>query len=218
MTLAPRTDRPIAIIGGGVLGRRIGAAFVAAGYNVHIRDPSQKALQECAEFIDSHKGQFRLMPRINKKRENPTGAAGTSETNTDINKVGQEAYANVPFGKYSPFAEIGPAVSNAWLIIEAVPERLDLKTEVLAELDAKAPADCIIGSNSSSFKSSLLVGKVSAQRRKRTLSVHFCMPPAIRTVELMTCGETDSEILLYLKDILGECGLIPVIARKESTG
>ncbi|KAJ5298821.1 alpha/beta-hydrolase [Penicillium atrosanguineum] len=218
MTLTPRTDRPIAIIGGGVLGRRIGTAFVAAGYNVHIRDPSQEALQECAEFIDSHKEQFRLMPRISKERQDPTGAAGTSKTTTEITKVEQEAFANVPFGRYSSFSEIGPAVSNAWLIIEAVPEKLDLKMEVLAELDAKAPEDCIIGSNSSSFKSSLLVGKVSVQRRKRTLSVHFCMPPTIRTVELMTCGETNSEILLYLKDILGECGLIPVIARRESTG
>jgi 3-hydroxyacyl-CoA dehydrogenase len=218
MTLTPRTNRPVAIIGGGVLGRRIGTAFVAAGYNVHIRDPSQEALQQCAEYIDSHKEQFRLMPRINKERENPTGATGTSETNNEINQVGQEACANVPFGRYSPFSEIGPAVNNAWLIIEAVPEKLDLKTEVLAELDAKAPDDCIIGSNSSSYKSSLMVGKVSAQRRKRTLSVHFTMPPVIRAVELMTCGETDSEILLYLKDILGECGLIPVIARKESTG
>jgi 3-hydroxyacyl-CoA dehydrogenase len=188
MTLEPRTNRPVAIIGGGVLGRRISTAFVAAGYNVHIRNSSQEALRECAEFIDSHKEQFRLMPRINKERGNPTGAAGTSETDNRITQVGQKACTNVPFGKYSPFSEIGPAVGDAWLIIEAVPENLDLKTEVLAELDAKAPEDCLIGSNSSSYKSSLLVGRGSAQRRKRTLSVHFTMPPAIRTVELMTCG------------------------------
>lgn len=218
MPVQPHTDRPVAVIGGGVLGRRIGTAFVAAGYNVHIRDPSREALQECVEFIDLHKQEFRLMPRISKERKNTDGAGRTTEKNTKITKVNQEAYTNAPFGSYKTFTEIDLAVSNAWLVIEAVPEKLELKREVLAELDAKAPKDCIFGSNSSSFKSSLMIGGVSAERRKMTLSVHFSMPPAIRMVELMTCGETDPELLFYMEDIMGECGLLPVIARRESTG
>jgi 3-hydroxyacyl-CoA dehydrogenase len=218
MPVKPRTDRPVAIIGGGVLGRRIGCVFVAAGYNVHIRDTSPEALQGVVEFIDVHKQQFSLMPRTSKERENTDGAEGTSETNTKITKVDQEAYTQAPFGKYKTFTDIDAAVSNAWLVIEAVPENLELKTEVLAELGCKTPPHCILGSNSSSFKSSLMISGVSSERRKRTLSVHFSMPPAIRTVELMTCGETDREVLLYMEDIMGECGLLPVIARRECTG
>lgn len=73
--------------------------------------------------------------------------------------------------------------------MKVVPERLELKTETFAELDAKAPPVCILASNSSPFKSSLMVSKVSPGRRSMVLNVHFTMPPAIRTVELMTDGE-----------------------------
>ncbi|KAJ5912666.1 Dehydrogenase multihelical [Penicillium tannophilum] len=202
--VTPRTDRPVAILGAGVLGRRIGCIFVAAGYNVHIRDPSAEALNAAIEYIDTHKEEYSLLPRITKAKE-------------DV-KHGNGVKSKPPFGEYKTFADIGPAVSNAWLVIEAVPEKLDLKIETFAEVDAKSPADCIIGSNSSSFKSSLMVTKVSAARQHRVLNIHFTMPPDILTVELMTCGQTDWDVLTYLKDVLGECGTLPVIARRESTG
>ncbi|KAJ5674210.1 Dehydrogenase multihelical [Penicillium macrosclerotiorum] len=217
MSVKPRTDRPVTIIGGGVLGRRIACVFVAAGYNVHIRDPSPEALQSSLDYIDAHKEEFSLMPRISKEKQSIDGAKGT-ETETSIRKVDLEAYTQAPFGNYKTFTEIEPAVSNSWLVVEAVPEILDLKTETFAELDAHAPTDCIFGSNSSSFKSSLIVSKVSSERKKRILNTHFTMPPTIRTVELMTCGETDPGVINYLEDVLGECGLLPVAARRESTG
>lgn len=202
--VTPRTDRPIAILGAGVLGRRIGCIFVAAGYNVHIRDPSAEALNAAIEYIDTHKEEYSLLPRIIKGKEDVKHANGGE--------------SKPPFGDYKTFADIGPAVSNAWLVIEAVPEKLDLKIETFAEVDAKSPADCIIGSNSSSYKSSLMVTKVSAARQHRVLNIHFTMPPDILTVELMTCGQTDWDVLTHLKDVLGECGTLPVIARRESTG
>lgn len=49
-------------------------------------------------------------------------------------------------------------------------------------------------------------------------NMHFSMPPAIRMAELMTCGETEKEVLTYMEDVLGECGMLPVTARRESTG
>lgn len=202
--IKPRTDRPVTILGAGVLGRRIGCIFVAAGYNVHIRDPSAQALDAAVEYIDTHKEEYSLLPRISNEKE-------------DVKQV-NGVKSKASFGNCKTFADIGPAVSNAWLVIEAVPEKLDLKIETFAEVDAKSPADCIIGSNSSSYKSSLMVTKVSAARQHRVLNIHFTMPPDILTVELMTCGQTDWDVLTYVKDVLGECGTIPVIARRESTG
>ncbi|KAJ5101594.1 Dehydrogenase [Penicillium alfredii] len=217
----PRTDRPIGVIGAGILGRRIGCTFVAAGYHVNIQDPSQESLQETKKYITAHKEEFSLMPRVSKDKEEVMAGGGMGqgrETETSITKMDLEMYTQAPFGNYKTFTEVEPAVANAWLIIEAVPERLELKIDTLAELDAKAPPDCILGSNSSSIKSSLMIAKVSPERRKRVLNTHFTMPPAIRTVELMTDGETDTVIFSYLEDVLGECGLLPVTARRESTG
>jgi 3-hydroxyacyl-CoA dehydrogenase len=99
-----------------------------------------------------------------------------------------------------------------------VPEILQLKIDTLADLDKYAPADCYIGSNSSSIKSNLMLVKVSDKRKRKIFNIHFTMPPAIRTVELMTCGNTDPEIFPYLETVLGECGMLPVTARRESTG
>ncbi|KAJ5432323.1 3-hydroxyacyl-CoA dehydrogenase-like protein LAM1 [Penicillium daleae] len=227
MAVKPRTDRPVAIIGGGVLGRRIGCVFVAAGYNVHVRDPSTAALQGVVDYIDAHKQEYSLMPRISKDKGSSRDADETHNDNqivdaglcdTGVSTVDFESYTQAPFGNYKTFTEIGPAVSNAWLVIEAIPEKLDLKIETFRELDERCPADCIIGSNSSSFKSSLMSSKVSSERKKRFLNIHFTMPPMIRTVEMMTCGETDPQIFSYLEDVMGECGLLPVTARRESTG
>ncbi|OQE43421.1 hypothetical protein PENCOP_c003G04467 [Penicillium coprophilum] len=219
MGVKPRTDRPVAIIGAGVLGRRIGCVFIAAGYHVHIRDPSSVALHDAAEFIEHHKAEFSLMPRIHKEREEGSeGKANGPKAATSISQVDLESSTSAPYGICKTFTELEPAVANAWLIIEAVPEVLQLKIDTLADLDKYAPADCYIGSNSSSFKSSLMLAKVSHKRQKNVFNIHFAMPPAIRMVELMTCGQTNPDIFPYLEAVLGECGLLPVTARRESTG
>ncbi|KAJ6035396.1 hypothetical protein N7460_009571 [Penicillium canescens] len=181
--------RPIVILGAGVLGRRIASVFIAGGYTVHIRDPSPQALKDAATFIDAHHGEFTA---ITPKHP----ASGT----------------------YATFTEIPPAVQNAWLVIEAVPEKLDLKISTFAEVDKNAPADCIIASNSSSFKSRLMLDGVRKERRERVMNMHFTMPPGIHTVELMTCGETKTELFGELSEVLNKCGMVPVTARRESTG
>lgn len=222
MVVKPRTDRPIAIIGAGVMGRRIACVFVAAGYNLHIYDIAAKVLDSAVLFVDAHKEEFSLMPRISKEKEEIGGVENENdtkrETQTAITKIDLESYKQAPFGSCNTFTELEPAVRDIWLVVEVVPEKLELKREILAELDAKTPSDCVFASNSSSFKSSLLSSKVSPERRKKVLNVHFTMPPSIRTVELMTNGETDPKIVTYLEDVLGECGMLPVTARRESTG
>ncbi|CAG8901789.1 unnamed protein product [Penicillium egyptiacum] len=219
MGVKPRTDRPVAVIGGGVLGRRIGCVFIAAGYHVHIRDTSPKALRDAADYIDHHKVEYSLMPRIQKTHdEDNEGKPGDPKAHTSISQVDLESYTSAPYGNCKTFTEVEPAISNAWLVVEAVPEILQLKIDTLAELDKYAPADCYIGSNSSSMKSNLMLVKVSAKRKSKIFNIHFTMPPAIRTVELMTCGETDPAIFPYMETVLGECGMLPVIVRRESTG
>ncbi|KAJ5783617.1 Dehydrogenase multihelical [Penicillium psychrosexuale] len=195
MGVKPRTDRPVAVIGGGVLGRRIGCVFIATGYYVHIRDPSPEALRDAAEYIDHHKAEFSLMPRIHKAREGDSDG-NPNEPKTHVSQVDIEAYTSAPYGICKTFTELEPAVSNAWLVIEAVPEVLQSKIDTLAELDKCAPADCYIGSSSSSMKSNLMLTKVSPERQR----------------------ETDPEILPYLETVLGECGMLPVTAHRESTG
>ncbi|EFX02462.1 3-hydroxyacyl-CoA dehydrogenase [Grosmannia clavigera kw1407] len=107
---------------------------------------------------------------------------------------------------------------DAWLVIEAVPEKIELKIATFAALDAIAPQDCILCTNSSSYKSSEMFSKVSEPMKNRILNAHYYMPPACMAVELMTDGFTNEAIFPFLSDRLKETAAFPYTARKDSTG
>lgn len=116
------------------------------------------------------------------------------------------------------YEDLAEAVKDAWLVFEAVPEVLSIKTDTFHDLERYAPADCILGSNSSSYKSSEMLSKVKPETKKRILNTHYMMPPATMVVELMTDGHTDQAIYPFLSERLREAGLHPIVALKESTG
>ena len=190
--IADYTNRPVVVLGAGVLGRGIAAVFVAGGYTVYICDPSTQVLNEASAFIDANRSEFSKLTT--------TKVSGSSR------------------GSYRTFTEIKVAAQSAWLVVEAVPEKLPLKIQSFAEVDQYAPDDCLIASNSSSFKSRMIMEKVKEVRKKRVLNMHFYMPPDLCTVELMTSGQTEDQIFPFLSEVLSACGMVPVTAKKESTG
>ncbi|KAL1655376.1 hypothetical protein SLS61_001839 [Didymella pomorum] len=121
-------------------------------------------------------------------------------------------------GNVQVFEDLEQAVANAWFVIEAVPEKLDLKISTFATLEQLAPKDCILATNSSSYKSSEMITKVSDQTKCRVLNTHYYMPPENMVVELMTDGFTDSAIFPFLSERFRDSGAKPYVARKESTG
>jgi 3-hydroxyacyl-CoA dehydrogenase len=155
---------------------------------VHIRDPSATQLTQCASYFDSNISTYQ------QKTVSPT-------TNTVI-----------------PFTALEPAVATAWLIIEAVPEVLDLKTKTFAALEASAPQDALLATNSSSYKSSEMLSAVADATKQRVLNMHYYMPPGNMVVELMTSGHTHAPIFPFLTARLRETGALPYTARVESTG
>lgn len=119
-------------------------------------------------------------------------------------------------GRVSTEADIADAVHDAWLVVEAIPERLELKKQVFGQLDELAPADAILASNSSSYASRLFLDKV--HHPERVLNIHFYMPPKQAAVDVMSCGKTDRDVIDFVMTTLPQFGLYPFEARKESTG
>lgn len=142
-------SRPVCVLGGGVLGRRIAACFVAAGHHVRIRDPMEKARNDAVTYIKENLGSF------------------TSQTAHDA-------------GTYEAVESIVDGVKDCWLVFEAVPEVLKVKIDTFADLEKSAPADCILASNSSSYKTSEMLEKVQDATKHRILNTHFFMPPEVR--------------------------------------
>lgn len=144
-------SRPICVLGGGVLGRRIAACFVAAGWQVRIRDPSAKSRDDAVKYIDEN------LPSFSALIPNRPKAPGACEA----------------------FEDFTAAVKDCWLVFEAVPEILPLKESTFADLEQHAPSDCILATNSSSFKSGELLSKVKESTKTRVLNTHFMMPPQV---------------------------------------
>jgi 3-hydroxyacyl-CoA dehydrogenase len=121
-------------------------------------------------------------------------------------------------GKPIPHETLKAAVSTAWLVIEAVPEKLPLKLTTFADLATHAPADAILASNSSSYKTSEMLAQVPDHVKPRILNMHYYMPPQCMIVELMTDGFTHEAIFPFMADRCREGATEPYVARKESTG
>lgn len=179
-------DRPITILGAGTLGRRIALTYATRGGVVRLYDVSEASLQAAKEYIDQE------LPILLQKRPGSSGAK--VEYNTDL----------------------AEAVENAWYIIESVPEVPSLKTNVLGQLDQIVAPDAIIGTNSSSYQSSELIGKVT--HPERVLNTHYGQPPEFPQLELMTDGYTDPRIFDLLSRELSKHGFVVASARKESVG
>ena len=119
-------------------------------------------------------------------------------------------------GSIEPVDTMESAVKDARLVIEAVPEKLDLKKSIFGDLDSAAEADAILASNYSSYPTSQFIDNV--EHPERVLNMHFYMPPAQNAVDLISDGQTDDAIIDFLRTELPKYGVHPFEARKESTG
>ncbi|MFI1189469.1 3-hydroxyacyl-CoA dehydrogenase family protein [Streptomyces californicus] len=179
-------ERPVAVIGAGTLGRRIALMFADRGGLVRIHDRSEEAGAAALRYVEEQLPD--LVARIDG------GRAGRVVVTDDL----------------------AEALSDAWLVIEAVPERLDLKKEIFGELDRAAAPDAILASNSSSYASSEFIDRV--RHPERVLNIHFYMPPRQNAVDIMSDGKTAPGVMELLKKELPKYGVFPFQAHKESTG
>lgn len=179
-------NRPITIIGAGTLGRRIALTYATRGGIVRLYDVSEQPLDDAKKFIGEQ------LPALLKSR--PDSSPAVCEYTTDLRA----------------------AVKDAWYIVESVPEVPALKIDILGQLDEIAAPDAIIGTNSSSYESSELIGKV--KHPERVLNTHYGQPPDFPQLELMTDGHTDERIFDLLTDELPKYGFVAGAARKESVG
>ena len=179
-------SRPVAVVGAGTLGRRIALMFAAHGAKVRIHDLAEAQRHAAVDYVSQN------LPAL---ADRLTGV--------------------VP-GHVSADADLAEAVHNAWLVVEAIPERLELKKQVFGQLDELSAADAILASNSSSYASRMFLDKV--HRPERVLNIHFYMPPKQNAVDVMSCGKTDRDVIDFVLATLPRFGLHPFEARRESTG
>jgi 3-hydroxybutyryl-CoA dehydrogenase len=178
----------IGVVGAGTLGAQIAFTMAAVGrHRVKVFDESQQAAERARK----------RMPEWLK----------------DIKKAPSEAELD----SLLTFADsLEAAVTEAELVIEAVPENLELKREIFARI-SRITDEAILGTNSSSIRSRKLADVTV--RPQRLLNTHFFMEPwKHNVVELMTCGQTEEAVITRTAEIMIAAKVEPIRVRKESTG
>src|ERR671919_2722978 len=158
-------QRPVVIDGAGTLGRQIASVYAAGGSDARIFDLSAEQREAARDYVEEHVAETQQTLGLHPARR------GRVEVSEDLQE----------------------AVAGAWMVIEAVPESVDIKTEVFGDLDRLAEPDAILCSNSSSIPTSQMIGKVG--HPERVLNTHYQQPPELNAVELMSCGKTDEGVI-----------------------
>ncbi len=175
-----------ACIGGGVIGAGWVARLVLNGIDVVIFDPDPEAKRKVGEVMKGAKRAYRKM------------------ATKGLPKEGRITYAKT----------VAEAVTGADFIQESVPERLDLKHRVLAEIDAHAPKDALIGSSTSGIKPSDMQ---PAMKRPERLVVGHPFNPVylLPLVEIVGGEKTTKKFIEKAREIYTSIGMKPVVIRKE---
>ena len=185
--------KTIAMIGAGDMGHGIAACCLMGGYKVILRDIEQR-------FVD--KGM--------------AGIKGSFDKFKEKGKMTPEAYDDA-FKRLIPMVDLQTAVKDADFVIEAVPEKVDLKKSVFADLDKFAPKHAILASNTSNISITEIAS--ATQRPDKVIGYHFFNPALLmKLVEVIKGKGTSDESIQIGYDIAKKIKKVPVIVKKDSPG
>ncbi len=183
----------IGIVGAGTMGAQIGLQCAVYGYPVQIFSRSERTLQRAAQ---SHSLELK------KRLEDQQLSVDEKET---------------ILGRIQFTTKMQQAAAGAELVIENVPENLEIKREVFAQLDQICPDHTILATDSSSIRISMI--EDATHRPDKVLNMHFMQPVWQRPmVELMGGTTTTDDTLERVAQFVRLIGLTPLFVQKESTG
>ena len=175
----------ITVIGGGTMGNGIAHICAQAGRTVTLVDMDQDLLERALGTI------FKNLDRQVKK---------------ELISAGEKEAA---LGRISTLTSLEDGVAEAQLVVEAVPERLELKESIFTILDEEAPADAILATNTSSIS----ITEIAAftKRPEKVIGMHFMNPvPMMKLVEVIRGLATDDETTRTVMELSRELGKTPV--------
>jgi len=185
--------RRVCVYGAGTLGWQIALQCAYHGHDVNLFDISDKALENASQRIAAELDQWVV-----------AGEATTEDKLGTLEKINRVSDAR-------------EAVRGVDIVIEAVPEKLEIKRSVFKELDAISDSQTILATNSSSIRVSKI--EDATTRPDRVLNTHFySLPWRSRVVELMRGTLTSDHTMSLVERFMRSAGMLPLIVRKESTG
>lgn len=171
----------IVIVGAGIMGSGIAQILISSGYKVILNDVKEEALKVSAENISS---------RIGRKWEG---------------REGGERFLAETLSLLKTETDISNLLSDATMIIEAVPEDLELKKKVLSEISVFSGEKVVIASNTSSLPISRLAS--DCKYPERIVGMHWFNPaPLMKLVEIVRGAETSTWALEKTVEVARKAG------------
>ena len=183
----------VTVLGSGIMGHGIAQVAAMAGYNVALRDIEQSFIDKAMDKI-----KWSLSKLVDKKKL----------TQIDANKI---------FARITPTIELQQALKDADLLIEAVPEDMNLKKKVYDEVDKYAESKTVYASNTSTLPITEMAALTA--RPERFVGVHFFNPPQLmQLVEIIPGKVTHHDTTDMAMDFVMHIGKQPVLCRKDVAG
>ncbi|MDH3658066.1 MAG: 3-hydroxyacyl-CoA dehydrogenase [Nitrosopumilus sp.] len=183
----------ITVLGSGVMGHGIAQVSATAGYNVVLRDIEQGFLDKAMEKIKWSLDKLVTKEKISKDE------------------------GNAIFARIKPIVDLTEAVKEAELVIEVVPEIMDLKKKVYAELDKVASPEIIFASNTSTLPITEIANTTS--RPEKFIGIHFFNPPQLmKLVEVIPGEKTSKEVIDLTQEYVKSVNKEAVLCRKDVPG
>ena len=182
----------VTVLGAGTMGHGIAHAAIAGGYATRMYDVSDAAVA---------KGRGAIEQIVRKGVELGKVSAGE---------------ADAMLGRLSVTTRLAEALHDADIVIEAAPEKIDLKLALFAQIEQHAPAAAIIASNTSALSITELAG--SLQNPSRVAGMHFFNPVhKMKLIEMVQALESAPATLAAIEDVSRRMGKDTVLVR-ESPG
>lgn len=179
----------VGVIGGGVMGSGIAQALAVGGCRVTVRDLNDQLIEKSRHtIVEGRYGIERGVERGKTTREDADAALSRLSWTTSIDDL-----------------------KDVDLLIEAVPEDLELKKKIFLELDEALKAGAIFATNTSGLAISDLNKAVSQERRARFIGMHWFSPaPVMKLVEIIHAPDTAEDTIAALEGLCQRAGKVSI--------
>jgi len=182
--------RHVAVLGAGTMGHGIAQVAALAGCEVMLRDVDDAAVAKGMQ-----------------------GIRRSLEKAVEKGKATKQA-ASEALGRVKPTTDLEAALRKADLVVEAVPERMELKRQVFADALRMAPPHAILASNTSSLPIGEIAASLPTQARHRVVGLHFFNPvPIMKLVEVVRAPATSPEVVDAAVALAARLGKEAIVVR-----
>ncbi len=183
----------VAVLGAGNMGHGIAEVAALSGFEVNLRDIKEEFVQSGYDDIE-----WSLEKLAEKER------------------ITDDA-AEAALARVTPYVDVEAAVGDADVVVEAVPEKMEIKKDVFSEVEEYLPEEAIIATNTSSLSITEL--SEVTERPERFCGMHFFNPPVrMQLVEVISGAHTAEETLEVAEELAEAFDKTPVRVHKDSPG